>query len=309
MIHTKKIALFLTLACALFLCGEASAQRIGQLRRDVEFLSSEMCAGRGTGTAGAGEAAQLVARRFAKYGLEPFTPGYCTSFFAGDKIGRNVIGLQPGWGDKYIVITAHYDNLGILEGNMYPGADSNASGVAMLLGLVEELAGNNYPQSIIFVALDAHQTMGGASDLLDRIESGRLINPRTGRPVMANHITSVVNLDMLGATSAPLHQGRPDYIIMLGSEKHRDLLLRLNLDSMDIGFDYYGSASFTDMFLNRVGDQKVFHDAGIPVGLFTSGITMLTNKREDTADSLDYEVMDKRFTLLYHFFDHSIPLL
>ena len=179
----------------------------------------------------------------------------------------------------------------------------------MLLGLVDELAGNNYPQSIIFVALDAHQTMGGAEDLLNRILSERLINPRTGRPILARNITSFINLDMLGSTSAPLHEGRPDYIIMLGSDKHRSLLLRLNLDSLDVGFDYYGSSSFTDMFLNRVGDQKVFHDAGIPVGLFTSGITMLTNKREDTADSLDYEVMDKRFTLLYHFFDHSIPLL
>lgn len=309
MIRTKKIVLFLTLACVFFSGSDACAQRIGQLKRDVEFLTSEMCAGRGTGTAGAGEAAQLVARRFAKYGLEQFSPGYAMSFRAGGKIGRNIIGLQPGWGDKYIVIAAHYDNLGILEGNTYPGADSNASGVAMLLGLVDELAGNNYPQSIIFVALDAHQTMGGAEDLLERIEEGRLINPRTGRPILARNITSFVNLDMLGGTTAPLHQGRPDYIIMLGSEKHRGLLQRLNLDSLDIGFDYYGSASFTDMFLNRVGDQKVFHDAGIPVGLFTSGITMLTNKKEDTADSLDYEVMDKRFTLLYHFFDHSIPLL
>ena len=309
MIRTKKIVLFLTLAFVSFFSTEASAQRIGQLKRDVEFLTSEMCAGRGTGTAGAGEAAQLVARRFAKYGLEQFSPGYCMSFWAGGKIGRNIIGLQPGWGDKYIVIAAHYDNLGILEGNMYPGADSNASGVAMLLGLVDELAGNNYPQSIIFVALDAHQTMGGAEDLLNRIQSERLINPRTGRPILARNITSFINLDMLGSTSAPLHEGRPDYIIMLGSDKHRSLLLRLNLDSLDVGFDYYGSSSFTDMFLNRVGDQKVFHDAGIPVGLFTSGITMLTNKREDTADSLDYEVMDKRFTLLYHFFDHSIPLL
>lgn len=306
MIRVKKIALFFVLSALVF---PAFAQQRDQLRRDVEFLSSELCEGRATGTVGAAEAAQLVARRFARYELLPCTPGYMSSFWTGGKIGRNVIGIQPGWGDKYIIIAAHYDNLGILEGNMYPGADSNASGVAMLLGLVAELAGNNYPQSIIFVALDAHQNMAGAEDLLRKIEGERLVNPRTGRPIYARNITSFVNLDMLGATSAPLHEGRPDYIIMLGSEKHRSLLQRLNLDSMDIGFDYYGSASFTDMFLYRVGDQKVFHDAGIPVGLFTSGITMLTNKREDDVDTLDYDVMEKRFTLLYHFFDHSIPLL
>ena len=309
MIRFKKIALFFVLSAIVFPAFPAFAQRRDQLRRDVEFLSSQLCAGRATGTAGAGEAAQLVARRFKKYELVPCTPGYFSSFYTAGKVGRNVIGIQPGWGDKYIVIAAHYDNLGILEGNMYPGADSNASGVAMLLGLVEELAGNNYPQSIIFVALDAHQTMAGATDLLEKIEGERLINPATGRPIYARSITSFVNLDMLGSTEAPLHQGRRDYIIMLGNEKHRSLLQRLNLDSMDIGFDYYGSDSFTDMFLNRVGDQKVFRDAGFPVGLFTSGITMLTNKREDTPETLNYEVMEKRFTLLYHYFDHSIPLL
>ena len=151
--------------------------------------------------------------------------------------------------------------------------------------------------------------MAGATDLLEKIQGERLINPTTGRPIYARSITSFVNLDMLGGTSAPLHQGRPDYLIMLGSEKHRSLLHRLNLDNLDLGFDYYGSSSFTDMFLYRVGDQKVFYDAGFPVGLFTSGITMLTNKREDDVDTLDYDVMEKRFTLLYHFFDHSIPLL
>lgn len=309
MIRFKKIALFFVLSAIVFPAFPAFAQRRGQLRSDVEFLSSELCAGRATGTVGAAEAAQLVARRFRKYELLPCTPGYFSSFYTAGKVGRNVIGLLPGWGDKYIVIAAHYDNLGILEGNIYPGADSNASGVAVLLGLVEEMFGENYPQSVIFVALDAHQTMAGASDLLKKIEEEKLINPATGRPIYARNITSFVNLDMLGSTEAPLHPGRPDFLIMLGNEKHRDLLPRLNLDSLDLGFDYYGSESFTEMFLNRLGDQKVFHDAGYPIGLFTSGITMLTNKREDTAETLDYEVMEKRFTLIYHYFDHSIPLL
>lgn len=306
MTRAKKIVLFFVLSAIVF---PAFAQQRDQLRRDVEFLSSQLCEGRATGTVGAVEAAQLVSRRFAKFELVPVTPAYSSSFYTAGKIGRNVIGIQPGWGDKYIIIAAHYDNLGILEGNLYPGADSNASGVAMLLGLVAELAGNIYPQSIIFVALDAHQTMAGAADLLEKIQEERLIDPRTGRPIYARNITSFVNLDMLGSTSAPLHPGRPDYLIMLGSEKHRSLIQRLNLDGLDLGFDYYGSASFTEMFLYRAGDQKVFHDAGFPVGLFTSGITMLTNKRDDDVDTLDYDMMEKRLTLLYHFFDHSIPLL
>ena len=53
----------------------------------------------------------------------------------GAKFGRNVIGVIPSlyYTDEYILITAHYDHLGILGGRIYNGADDNASGVASLL--------------------------------------------------------------------------------------------------------------------------------------------------------------------------------
>lgn len=310
MVKVKKILLLSTVLLQFLCCPDSFAQDTSGLERDVEFLSGEFCAGRRSGTAGAVEAASFIARRFRKHHLRPASPGYSMSFvLENGKVGRNIVGFQPGWGDKYVIVAAHYDNLGILEGNIYPGADSNASGVAMMLGLIPELALTDHPQTVIYVAMDAHQSMEGARDLLRRIEEGRLVNPTNGMPVSLKSITMFVNLDMLGSTLSPVHAGRPDYMIMLGAEKNRDLLRRLNLDGLDLSFDYYGSAGFTDMFLNRVGEQRVFKEAGVPVALFTSGITMLTNRREDIASSLDYPVMAKRFILLYHFLDHAIPIL
>ena len=55
---------------------------------------------------------------------------------------------------------------------------------------------------------------------------------------------------------------------------------------------------FTDLFLRRLGDQKVFIEHGIPAVLFTSGITMNTNKVDDTASTLDYGVLRKRALLI-----------
>ena len=64
-------------------------------------------------------------------------------------MGRNVIGLIPGSSTpaKYIIVMAHYDNLGILNGSFYPGADSNASGVAALLEIAAMVNRTRFPGS------------------------------------------------------------------------------------------------------------------------------------------------------------------
>jgi hypothetical protein len=66
---------------------------------------------------------------------------------------------------------------------------------------------------------------------------------------------------------------------------------------MDLDYTYYGSKNFTDVFY-RLSDQRVFIDNGIPSVLFTSGISMNTNRTRDTAETLDYEVFKKRIFLL-----------
>ena len=67
---------------------------------------------------------------------------------------------------------------------------------------------------------------------------------------------------------------------------------------MNVSFDYYRSDDFTDLFLRRIGEQRVFIEHGIPAVLFTSGITMNTNKVDDTPRTLNYEVLRKRALLI-----------
>ena len=228
-------------------------------------------------------------------------------------VGRNIIGFLPGKNtsgkDKYVIIAAHYDSHGVIDGNLYPGADSNASGVvamlnlAVMFGKMKEL-GRDYGKNLIFVATDAKErNSAGAEALMAEIRSGSLRNPSSGEAITMDKIYATVVLDIIGSTLEPIHKGRNDFLIMLSGGQFTFDLTRANEGpglGLDIATNYYGSQSFTEMFHRRFGDQKVFTQNGLTCAVFTSGITMLTNKTSDTAGTLDYEILRKRIFLIFH---------
>lgn len=283
------------------------------LRSRVEFLSDSLCTGRASGTPGSLHAQASIARQFEAYGLLPSGGTWFHGFrtLSGSP-AHNVVGFFPGFGNKYVIIAAHYDHIGTLSGTLYPGADSNASGVAALLTMarmfqhLKEL-GKTYSHTIIFVALDGkEQSLGGANHLWDEISGNRLIDPDKGVPVRPEDVDRMVNIDQVGGTEAPLHPERPDYLIMLcePSDGRRDALLIANMDpgvNLDVAFDYYGSKDFTRVFYRSISDQKPFLDHGIPSVMFTSGITMRNNKVTDRADSLDYGILRRRVLAMFHY--------
>lgn len=294
-----------------------------KLEAEVGFLSDSLCQGRGMGTFGCVEASSWVARRFENIGLLKFEDTWVKSFrIENGLIGRNVIGMLPGsakeLNDRYIIIGAHFDHLGILDGKIYHGADANASGTVAMTSLAQMLAttrsiGRNYRHNIIFVGFDGKEmSMAGSQALWEMIKGGKLIDPVSGKPITKNKIAFMVNIDQIGSTMSPLNDGRKDFIIMLGGKSFRNSCDNLlsNVNSMydinmDLGFTYYGSENFTKMFY-RLSDQRVFVDNRIPAILFTSGITMNTNKTWDKVGTLDMDVLQKRIYLMYHWVEKML---
>ena len=283
------------------------------LRAQVEFLTDSLCSGRATGTPGSTWAQAGIARQFASAGLLPSGGSFFHGFQSDTGLpAHNIIGILPGIGSRYVVIAAHYDHIGTLGGKMYPGADSNASGVAALLTIakmfkhLQEL-GRTFSHSIIFVALDAkEQSLGGSRHLWREIENDLLKDPRTGIPISEMQIDRMVNIDQVGGTDAPLHKGRPDFLIMLSDERdgRREALYMANTEpglNLDLGFTYYGSKDFTRVFYRNISDQKFFLDNRIPSVMFTSGITLLNNKPEDTAATLNYPIFRRRVLLMFYY--------
>jgi Zn-dependent M28 family amino/carboxypeptidase len=136
-----------------------------QLLRDIETLSADDMQGRGIGTAGGAKAREYVVAQFRKVGLKSFDPSYLQPFDftgrSGAKVnGVNVIGYIEGKNnpEKYIVITAHYDHVGIQKGEIYNGADDDASGTAALFALANYFKEKRPSHSIIFVAFDGEES-------------------------------------------------------------------------------------------------------------------------------------------------------
>ena len=113
---------------------------------------SDVIGRRIAGTAGEQQAAAYITSILTSAGYsvtaQPFT------FKAGTKTrnSQNLIAVKPGTSPKRIVIGAHYDSV-----NVGRGAFDNASGVALLLQLAEDLHGATTPYTLVFVAFGAEE--------------------------------------------------------------------------------------------------------------------------------------------------------
>lgn len=284
------------------------------LRMDVEFLSDSLCGGRAAGSPRSFEAAAYICRRLRETGYAVEIQAFRTNT---GKVGHNIVAVPaavasegfPAWplgflGDASLtgnpsggksgtakplmLVMAYYDGLGVLDGTLYPGADSNASGVAALLALSERLKGRG---DVMLAFVDGHNSgLSGSAALAERLRGRKL--------------SMVVNLDILGGTLAPVDKYWKDYLIALGADRYSKTFEKCNEGLMlHLYYDYYRSRSFTDLFYRRIGDHKEFLSWGAPVIVFTSGITLNTNRPDDTASTLDYEVFSRRVEFIARFLE------
>ena len=145
----------------------AATPSYDQLLADVRILSADDMEGRDTGTAGGERARAYIVSRLESLGiaappvgrLQPWTLDGRTRQGPKTYNGINILGLVEGTRvpDRYIVITAHYDHVGISEGQIYNGADDNASGVATMLEIAARLKDAPPEHSVIFVAFDGEE--------------------------------------------------------------------------------------------------------------------------------------------------------
>lgn len=168
-----------------------------RLMQDLTALAHDSMEGRATGTPGGARARTFMERGFAERGLQPFGASYLQPFTftrrEATHEGVNVIGLVRGTErpDRYIVVSAHYDHLGIRDGQIYNGADDNASGSAALLAMAEHFVRNPPRHSIIFAAFDAEE-MG--------LQGARAFV--AAPPVPRGAIVLNINMDMIGRSDA-----------------------------------------------------------------------------------------------------------
>ncbi|MEJ7692150.1 M28 family peptidase [Daejeonella sp.] len=134
-----------------------------KLLADIQTLSSGKYEGRKTGTPGNKLAAEFIIKRFAEIGLSSYPKGFKHPFnfktrANEEKQGTNLIGFIKGKRDKVIVVSAHYDHVGVSGTDIYYGADDNASGVGAMLAFAEYFTKHKPRHTLLFIAFDAEES-------------------------------------------------------------------------------------------------------------------------------------------------------
>ncbi len=264
----------------LFIIGFSNGQDLtefGSLFNDLKVLSSDGMEGRKTGTAGNKKARQYIQNRFDEIGLNLYEENSLHEFETpGEtfKVGYNIIGFLPGRSKDVIVISAHYDHLGIKDGQIFNGSDDNASGVSVLLYLAEKARKSDLHHTLIFVTFDAEEEgLLGAHAFV--------ANP----PVPIEKIIFNVNFDMVSRNGSKEIFASGTY----HNPRFRDMIRDWRGDypiKIRLGHDNPGDKK--NDWTNS-SDHAAFHKMGIPYLYFGVEDHEDYHKSTDTYDKTDFE--------------------
>lgn len=165
------------------------------LNRDLSVLADDSMAGRAVGTEGNRRARDYIVAELRAVGLEPALDTFTVERRGETLTGVNIRVSFPGTAhpDRYIMALAHYDHVGVRDGEIYNGADDNASGTAGLLMLAREWAQRPPYHTITALFTDAEE--GG-------LRGARHFVAEPPFPI--DEIVLAVNMDMVGQSSADL---------------------------------------------------------------------------------------------------------
>lgn len=283
-----------------------------QLKEWVTYLASDEMKGRRNGSPEMKEAARWIAGKYDDFGLktlngsESFLIEYNYTARSIAVSERNVIGIIEGSDarlkNEYIVLSAHFDHIGVRRGettdSIYNGADDNASGTSALLGIARYIheTGQKPGRSIIFAAFSGEENgMRGSRSFTASL------------PVEAEKIYANMNFEMIGHSE---ELGRGKYY-MTGCPYS-------NLDDIVAGYgggtyELIDTIPITNALFNA-SDNISFSrlsvtggvTTGIPSGTFaTTTMADYIHNVNDEAELFDFQNMAR---LVNHFADAVIRL-
>ena len=275
-----------------------------QLLTDLRILAADDMEGRGTGTAGSERARAYIISRLEEIGIEMIGDSYEHDFeYNGRRDpsatynGTNVVGRIEGTSDsdRTMVLTAHYDHLGMRYGEIWNGADDNASGVSAMLEIAHALvqdtiAGNRPARSVIFVGFTAEEVgLRGSQYFVEHA------------PVDLTSISAVLNIDMVGRRD-DRHRRDDPYIYMIGTRLHSQMLGDLvdasaeNSDDLDV--DFHFNSRRRQMAFYQRSDQWHFARYGVPALMAFAGTHPDYHTHRDVVDDIELDLLTPRVRYL-----------
>ena len=212
---------------------------------------------------------------------------------------ENVLGFLEGSDkkDEILVVSAHYDHIGIISGEVHNGADDDGSGTVSVLELAQAFteakkAGHGPRRSILFLTVTGEEKGLLGSEYY------------TDHPVFPLERTIAdLNIDMVGRTDKE-HEGKADYVYVIGSDKLSSQLYTIvenaNKNYTMIDLDYrFNDPADPNRFYYR-SDHYNFAKHKVPVAFFFNGVHPDYHGPKDEVDKIEFPKMEKRARLVYY---------
>ncbi|SDH30606.1 M28 family metallopeptidase [Winogradskyella thalassocola] len=211
---------------------------------------------------------------------------------------QNVIAYIEGseFPEEYVYITAHSDHEGIKDGEIYNGADDNGSGTAAVLEIAEAFNqatkdGYRPKRSLVFLHVTAEEVGLYGSKFY------------TENPIFPlEDAVATLNMDMIGRVD-DRHKDNENYIYVIGSNRMSSELYYIteqaNTAFTDLHLDYkYNEERDPNQYYYR-SDHYNFALKDVPVIFFFNGEHADYTKPTDTADKINYPLLEKRTKLIF----------
>lgn len=258
------------------------------IERHVRFLASDKMKGRLPGTTEDKKVREYLSDRLREHGFRVYEQIF--KIESGDVKQKklktpvnfpietgNVIGVIEG--ERYIILSAHHDHHGIdKEGNIYYGADDNASGVSAVLEIAKELSRHQFKKGIIVIFPGAEEwgLLGSRFYVRDPI-------------VPVDKVIAVLNIDSIGRGDNTLYIVGSSIYPELAGISRKYIVKKGLLEGKDI-----------DRYAFKEGsDHYSFHEAGIPsIDFFSSDYKMIDMPGDDP-DKIDFDKIKRIGEVVY----------
>jgi hypothetical protein len=282
------------------------------ISKNLYIIAADSMEGRNTGEPGQKKAGRYLIDEYKKIGLS--YPTGATSFyqkvpaefmkrgFTSSKLNdsENIWAFIEGTEKpkEIVVISAHYDHVGMKNGEVYNGADDDGSGTVAVLEIAKAFAeakkaGHGPKRSILFLHVTGEE-LG--------LHGSRYYSENPLFPLDKTVVD--INIDMIGRRdNLNKHDKEGNYIYVIGSDRLSSELHTINEEVnnkfVNLKLDYkYNDRNDPERIYFR-SDHYNFAKKGIPSIFFFNGVHADYHKETDTAEKIEYDLLTRRAKLAF----------
>jgi hypothetical protein len=278
------VAIAMLAACSVTVVGAQSTATpdvtTARIMQRLGALAADSMEGRRAGTAGSVRARAYLMAELSAMGAKPIGSGFVVPVTlrprpGSDTAGANIVARIPGKNSSgpVLVLSAHYDHLGVRNGEVFNGADDDASGCVALLTIADRLLREPPEHDVILAFFDAEES--------GMVGSKAFVN---APPVPLDRLAMNINLDMVARQDGKaLWVAGTSHTSSLkpmaeAAAKTSSVTIRFGHDTKDLkpGDDWTGSS-----------DHSAFHNKGIPFLYLGVEDHADYHKSGDDADKVD----------------------